>query len=899
MLSLILCIYCLFSNRTILLFMVLGRVMLKLWTSNKNDEIESSSVKIVDINEKENLIIDGECPKIIVNPSTTEWCPVQCFNDLDCSEQPIRKRCCPNECGGWKCISTKNSLLSSSIRPPVQIQPLKNNLNIQQLIKTKNEEDFKREELSQNNIILLRPNNIITNSLLKCESVKCLNPLYECQLVELDCLTKNNPCPTIAKCLLNPCPNGICPFKKSFSNYRLNDKKCEAKCKSDEDCLEKEEKCCFNGCELNNNELIIERPSQTKYKTKIKTTNEQQINELFKKQNIKEEINNNNELINEEIKKIGNCPKISKLKLTMFEQLCNKGYENGNECKDDNDCYGFLKCCSNICGNKLICLYPENEIPKCLLIRISAEIFSKFSDFNKMLKPKCDRYGNYFPIQNSDGFTWCVDNIGNELIGTRTPSESFISCELRRICPLINCDLKCPFGFQLNGLGCPQCICRAPLCDSIQCPLGTVCRYKCPPGFYCQKLGIGENGYCCSGLVLQNNLIISATKCPILPNLLYIQNQTQLNGINGKQIIGCRLTSECKEIRKICCFNGWGSECYKEENEEIKENEEKIKIINLKLENNNELNNKKELILNNELSEVNSKCPNYLINASNPGCVNTCFTNKDCFDRNKYSICCQVGCGKQCKFPEKANLCIHLFEKLDKLSKNKYLINKYQNNNNILLPQCTPNGLFKTIQYDEINGQYWCVNQNTGIELLVLMKIKILKFVIKIQQNVVKMRNEGEEMFEEEKQNNLNNSSQIITTLIAFQSETTQQIQLTTEESSTIFKESLNEEKDNYQCNYYNTNNNSIFNNLLKLPIYCNPNENINFCPNNFKCIRKPFLLKEEEEEEDKLGICCPINKEENELEIQKQFEQNNSEEKEEFYSNCFLPMDQGNKGKY
>jgi len=119
----------------------------------------------------------------------------------------------------------------------------------------------------------------------------------------------------------------------------------------------------------------------------------------------------------------------------------------------------------------------------------------------------------------------------------------------------------------MDGLGCPQCICRSPLCDSIQCPIGTVCRLvrqkceennknkifyfclipqclslfkyiflilfkkgllntclrgepiedlesgelkqcneqkgiKCPPGFYCQKLGIGESGYCCSGLGL-------------------------------------------------------------------------------------------------------------------------------------------------------------------------------------------------------------------------------------------------------------------------------------------------------------------------------------------------------------------------------------------------------------
>jgi len=65
------------------------------------------------------------------------------------------------------------------------------------------------------------------------------------------------------------------------------------------------------------------------------------------------------------------------------------------------------------------------------------------------LKPKCDRSGHYLPIQSLDGFTWCVDNLsstGIELYGTRAPNEVFRGCELRRICPSVNCELKCPFG---------------------------------------------------------------------------------------------------------------------------------------------------------------------------------------------------------------------------------------------------------------------------------------------------------------------------------------------------------------------------------------------------------------------------------------------------------------------
>uniref|UniRef100_A0A1I8B6D7 WAP domain-containing protein n=2 Tax=Meloidogyne hapla TaxID=6305 RepID=A0A1I8B6D7_MELHA len=1067
----------------------------------KNDEelISISPVKINPVDEheiKEDEIFEGECPAINninqnIPQSTTEWCPVQCLNDLDCSEL-TKSRCCPTECGGWKCISIK-SFSSSSPRPPVQIQPLKNTLYIQKLNgqKNKNEEennkreqiDDLREEIVGNspiNSILLRPN--IANPLLKCEPVKCINPLYKCQLVETDCLS--SPCPTVAKCLLNPCPNGspmmlsngvtalckraqqcwegynglgfccpepkklskpgICPFKKSSTNYRLNDKKCQAKCKTDENCFGKEEKCCFNGCglnclkineeldgndELNNNEdkneFVIQRPLQTKIKPKIKTSmeNQQQITELSQiKKQIKE---NHNEI--KQTKKSGNCPKIflNQINTTIIQQICKINEIKENECIDDNDCEGFQKCCSDICGNKLICLYPEGA-SKCILMRMAAEIFSKFSDYNKLQKPKCDRFGHYLPIQNFDGFTWCVDNLsstGIELYGTRAPNDVFRGCELRRICPLIHCELKCPFGyktFQMDGLGCPQCICRSPLCDSIQCPIGAVCRFirqkceennknkifnyfclipqcllntclrgepiedlesgelkqcneqkgiKCPPGFYCQKLGIGENGYCCSGLVLQNNLIVSATKCPSFPNLLYRQNLTELTGNSEKQILECRLTSECKE-GKICCFNGWGSECFLINQEK----EENIKIITVKKGKNEE--NERENIkyssgLSKELSEVLSskQCPIYLQNATNPGCVSNCLSDADCIERSEHSICCQVGCGRKCKFPEMANLCINLLEttlkELDKLSSIKHLINKKQQNK-LILPQCDSEGNFNNVQFDSLLGQYWCVDKLKGIEIsgtrtsvspldsttpncsnrhkcpfnclnkkeefckfgfkldhkgcfinencecknpcetfkcslpesevCILKQIKCLnspcplipKCILNICQNSklfnsfdenknikictknsAKCSDNEECLFlpefleeengeliglccsrnEENEQKKLLDSSEI--KLIALQSET--KIQTTTEEiTTTIFEEDFIDEND-YKCENPK---HPALDKLLKLPIYCNPNEENNYCPANFKCIRKPFL---EEKENNKLGICCEL----------------------------------------
>nr|CAD2166289.1 unnamed protein product [Meloidogyne enterolobii] len=277
------------------IFKLIFIIFINLINSSKDEEIVTSSTissdKINPVNgheSKEDEVFDGECPVININKNiqkqSTNWCPIQCLNDLDCSELP-NSRCCPSECGGWKCISS-NKLISS---PPVHLTNEK-----EEIKKGEEEEEKIEEESSPINSILLRPNK--ENLLLKCELIKCLNPLYKCQLVELDCLTI--PCPTVAKCLLNPCPkgspmvmsNGVtalckrtqqcwegywchkigynglgfccpepkklskpgnCPFKKSTpTNLYLNNK-CQAKCKSDEDCFGKEEKCCFNGCGLN------------------------------------------------------------------------------------------------------------------------------------------------------------------------------------------------------------------------------------------------------------------------------------------------------------------------------------------------------------------------------------------------------------------------------------------------------------------------------------------------------------------------------------------------------------------------------------------------------------------------------------------------------------------------
>jgi len=113
----------------------------------------------------------------------------------------------------------------------------------------------------------------------------------------------------------------------------------------------------------------------------------------------------------------------------------------------------------------------------------------------------------------------------------------------------------------------------------------------------------------------------------------------------------------------MCCFNGWGSECFLINNEEEvnNDNEEKNKIIKVNKggkkeeEDENSFNSSKELS-----TDLSSKkqCPIYLQNASNPGCVSNCFSDSDCVERSEHSICCQVGCGRKCKFPELANLLV-------------------------------------------------------------------------------------------------------------------------------------------------------------------------------------------------------------------------------------------------
>uniref|UniRef100_A0A183BY22 Disintegrin domain-containing protein n=1 Tax=Globodera pallida TaxID=36090 RepID=A0A183BY22_GLOPA len=90
--------------------------------------------------------------------------------------------------------------------------------------------------------------------------------------------------------------------------------------------------------------------------------------------------------------------------------------------------------------------------------------------FRIIFEPKCDAKGQFAAEQTDGDFTFCVDERGKELEGSRRRSDQFVGCDQKQSCPSTQCHLKCPFGFQFDSEGCPQCQCRDSPCNFVKCP---------------------------------------------------------------------------------------------------------------------------------------------------------------------------------------------------------------------------------------------------------------------------------------------------------------------------------------------------------------------------------------------------------------------------------------------
>ncbi|VDK62800.1 unnamed protein product [Onchocerca ochengi] len=352
-----------------------------------------------------------------------------------------------------------------------------------------------------------------------------------------------------------------------------------------------------------------------------------------------------------------------------------------DDCIEDVDCYMAQKCCSNGC--KKACMYPE-VTTACIHLLGASQTFEPGS-----FVPQCDTFGDFTRIQKLGALFWCVDAAGRELSGTRT-SHPYLNCNLPRSCPLLNCQLNCSSGYEKNHNGCDQCRCRDP-CKNVRCPSSHVCSLidvkcilnACPKG---------------EPLTLPNmrDLVLCNTKedrhCPLEVSSAICPITFELRPPDSKQCkIRCHTHNDCSSGK--CCFNGCGTSCMGLRAEEI------VRNTGLSFPKN---------VFSRESHEEFEKLGNCSIDfTSNSNCKIDCTKDSDCPGFQK---CCAKGCSSSCAFPQITTACIH------KLA-------SYNNENKMISSngpriECNEDGIFKKIQCDQQRRQCWCVNTETGEEML-------------------------------------------------------------------------------------------------------------------------------------------------------------------------------------
>ncbi|XP_055903393.1 uncharacterized protein LOC129939416 isoform X2 [Eupeodes corollae] len=228
------------------------------------------------------------------------------------------------------------------------------------------------------------------------------------------------------------------------------------------------------------------------------------------------------------------------------------------ECRTDSQCDGSRRCCSNGCGTQ--CVEPQMKTACQHLHAIQMHQFSEIGiPAKQMHVAMCDEQtGKWKEIQcGPENICWCVDEIGQEIGGTRSKNSTPI-CKPNSAfkCPSVECP-PCEYGHKVDENGCIVCQCR-DLCEEITCSSNEACELinvecvdrPCPKMPICVPL---RDSVCPEGSPLkQNNVELSCG--PHNENDVCPSTHTcQLNPVSHRGVC-------CSKTRDVC-FESIDSTC--------------------------------------------------------------------------------------------------------------------------------------------------------------------------------------------------------------------------------------------------------------------------------------------------------------------------------------------------
>lgn len=103
--------------------------------------------------------------------------------------------------------------------------------------------------------------------------------------------------------------------------------------------------------------------------------------------------------------------------------------------------------------------------------------------------PQCEKDGSYIALQCHNDVCSCVNQIGVTLKSNIDVNR--VNCkevrDLVNMCAKFACDLKCPYGYEVDEAGCQKCRCKDP-CKEVACGAHQACAMvdvNCGPDQYC------------------------------------------------------------------------------------------------------------------------------------------------------------------------------------------------------------------------------------------------------------------------------------------------------------------------------------------------------------------------------------------------------------------------------